>query len=85
MRPSDRPDRHCLAVILAAGEGKRMHSGKAKVLHEIAGRSMLAHVLAAVGAAGARAKDNFTPPAAAAAMVSGWRIIENPNRRITIV
>jgi bifunctional UDP-N-acetylglucosamine pyrophosphorylase/glucosamine-1-phosphate N-acetyltransferase len=53
MRPNDRHGRHCLAVILAAGEGKRMRSGKAKVLHEIAGRSMLAHVLAAVGAAGA--------------------------------
>jgi bifunctional UDP-N-acetylglucosamine pyrophosphorylase/glucosamine-1-phosphate N-acetyltransferase len=33
------------AVVLAAGEGKRMHSSRAKVLHEMAGRSMLAHVL----------------------------------------
>jgi bifunctional UDP-N-acetylglucosamine pyrophosphorylase / glucosamine-1-phosphate N-acetyltransferase len=45
--------RSCLAVILAAGEGKRMHSRVPKVLHELAGRSMLAHVLAAVAAAGA--------------------------------
>ena len=35
-------------VVLAAGEGKRMHSATPKVLHEICGRSLLAHVLAAV-------------------------------------
>jgi bifunctional UDP-N-acetylglucosamine pyrophosphorylase/glucosamine-1-phosphate N-acetyltransferase len=32
-------------VILAAGQGKRMQSNRPKVLHTIAGRSMLAHVL----------------------------------------
>lgn len=32
-------------VILAAGMGKRMQSGLPKVLHEIAGRPMLTHVL----------------------------------------
>jgi bifunctional UDP-N-acetylglucosamine pyrophosphorylase/glucosamine-1-phosphate N-acetyltransferase len=41
-----------LTVILAAGEGTRMRSSRPKVLHEIAGRSMLAHVLAAVREAG---------------------------------
>lgn len=35
------------AIILAAGEGKRMHSRKQKVLHEICGRSMVKWVLAA--------------------------------------
>jgi bifunctional UDP-N-acetylglucosamine pyrophosphorylase/glucosamine-1-phosphate N-acetyltransferase len=45
--------RSCLAVVLAAGEGTRMRSGLPKVLHAIAGRSMLAHVMAAVSAAGA--------------------------------
>ena len=35
-------------VILAAGEGTRMKSQTPKVLHEIAGRSLLGHVLAAV-------------------------------------
>ena len=37
-----------LAIILAAGEGTRMKSTRAKVLHEIAGRSLLGHVLHAV-------------------------------------
>jgi UDP-N-acetylglucosamine diphosphorylase/glucosamine-1-phosphate N-acetyltransferase len=40
------------AVVLAAGKGTRMKSDKAKVLHEIGGRSLLAHVLAAVRGAG---------------------------------
>jgi bifunctional UDP-N-acetylglucosamine pyrophosphorylase/glucosamine-1-phosphate N-acetyltransferase len=35
-------------VVLAAGQGKRMKSARPKVLHEIAGRSMLDHVLDAV-------------------------------------
>jgi bifunctional UDP-N-acetylglucosamine pyrophosphorylase/glucosamine-1-phosphate N-acetyltransferase len=47
--------RTCLAVVLAAGEGTRMRSGKPKVLHQVAGRSMLGHVLAAVTTAGATA------------------------------
>ena len=44
--------RNALAIVLAAGEGSRMKSDRAKVLHEVAGRSMLAHVLASVAAAG---------------------------------
>jgi bifunctional UDP-N-acetylglucosamine pyrophosphorylase/glucosamine-1-phosphate N-acetyltransferase len=32
-------------VVLAAGQGKRMHSTLPKVLHKVAGRPMLAHVL----------------------------------------
>ena len=36
------------AVILAAGEGTRMKSSLPKVLHALAGRSMIGHVLAAV-------------------------------------
>jgi bifunctional UDP-N-acetylglucosamine pyrophosphorylase/glucosamine-1-phosphate N-acetyltransferase len=32
-------------VILAAGQGKRMHSDRPKVLHPLAGRPLLAHVL----------------------------------------
>ena len=45
--------RKCLAIVLAAGEGTRMRSARPKVLHEVGGRSMLAHVLSAVAAAGA--------------------------------
>ena len=37
-------------VILAAGIGKRMHSSLPKVLHTLAGRSLLAHVLDAARA-----------------------------------
>jgi bifunctional UDP-N-acetylglucosamine pyrophosphorylase / glucosamine-1-phosphate N-acetyltransferase len=37
--------RSSLTVVLAAGEGTRMRSGLAKVLHPVAGRSLLAHVL----------------------------------------
>jgi len=36
------------AVVLAAGEGKRMRSSSPKVLHEIAGESLISHVLSAV-------------------------------------
>jgi bifunctional UDP-N-acetylglucosamine pyrophosphorylase/glucosamine-1-phosphate N-acetyltransferase len=38
----------CLAVVLAAGEGTRMRSARPKVLHDVAGRSMLGHVLSAL-------------------------------------
>jgi bifunctional UDP-N-acetylglucosamine pyrophosphorylase/glucosamine-1-phosphate N-acetyltransferase len=37
-------------VLLAAGEGKRMHSALPKVLHRLAGRPLAAHVLDAVRA-----------------------------------
>lgn len=33
------------AVVLAAGEGKRMRSDRAKVMHEVAGQPLLGHVL----------------------------------------
>jgi bifunctional UDP-N-acetylglucosamine pyrophosphorylase/glucosamine-1-phosphate N-acetyltransferase len=36
-------------VVLAAGQGTRMKSALAKVLHAMCGRSMLGHVLAAAG------------------------------------
>jgi bifunctional UDP-N-acetylglucosamine pyrophosphorylase/glucosamine-1-phosphate N-acetyltransferase len=42
----------CLGVLLAAGEGTRMKSSLPKPLHEVAGRSMLAHALAALVEAG---------------------------------
>src|ERR1700686_2498477 len=47
--------RTCLAIVLAAGEGTRMRSARPKVLHMVAGQSLLAHVLTAVAAAGTTA------------------------------
>jgi bifunctional UDP-N-acetylglucosamine pyrophosphorylase/glucosamine-1-phosphate N-acetyltransferase len=47
--------RSCLAIVLAAGEGTRMLSARPKVLHAIAGRSLIAHVLAAVAKSGVTA------------------------------
>ncbi|MFG1479332.1 bifunctional UDP-N-acetylglucosamine diphosphorylase/glucosamine-1-phosphate N-acetyltransferase GlmU [Xanthobacter sp. V4C-4] len=46
-------ERNLLVVVLAAGEGTRMASRLPKVLHKIAGRTMLHHVLEATRAAGA--------------------------------
>src|SRR5580704_8532175 len=43
--------RSCLAIVLAAGEGTRMRSARPKVLHTIAGRTLLEHVLSAIGEA----------------------------------
>jgi len=39
--------RTSLTIVLAAGEGTRMRSATPKVLHPVAGQSLLAHVLAA--------------------------------------
>lgn len=44
-----------LTIVLAAGEGTRMRATLPKVMHPLAGRSMIAHVLSAVpGGAGAK-------------------------------
>jgi bifunctional N-acetylglucosamine-1-phosphate-uridyltransferase/glucosamine-1-phosphate-acetyltransferase GlmU-like protein len=42
------PVKHVAAVILAAGEGKRMRSDRAKVLHPLAGMPILSYVVEAV-------------------------------------
>ncbi|TCL94239.1 UDP-N-acetylglucosamine pyrophosphorylase /glucosamine-1-phosphate N-acetyltransferase [Rhizobium sp. PP-WC-2G-219] len=47
--------RTCLAVVLAAGESTRMKSSMSKVLHPIAGRAMIAHVMESLAGAGIRA------------------------------
>ena len=51
-RKAAMTSRTCLSIILAAGEGTRMKSAEPKVLHEIAGLPMVAHVAAAARAAG---------------------------------
>ncbi len=43
-----------VAIILAAGHGKRMKSERAKVLHEVCGRPMIRYVVEASREAGAR-------------------------------
>lgn len=45
-------NRDLLTIILAAGKGTRMKSALPKVLHAVAGRSMLGHVLALAQTAG---------------------------------
>ena len=47
--------RTCLAIVLAAGEGTRMRSARPKVLHPLAGHSLLAHVLGSIAEAGVTA------------------------------
>ena len=42
-----------IALVPAAGEGTRMKSALPKVLHKVAGRSMLGHVIALAKDAGA--------------------------------
>jgi bifunctional UDP-N-acetylglucosamine pyrophosphorylase/glucosamine-1-phosphate N-acetyltransferase len=49
---SSLEERRALALVLAAGEGTRMKSALPKILHRVAGRPMLAHVLASVQEAG---------------------------------
>ena len=61
-------------VILAAGQGTRMKSTLPKVLHRIAGRPMLGHVLAVARALGATRTVVVTAPDAAAvtALAEEW-------------
>ena len=47
-----RPLDSWTAVVLAAGEGKRMRSSLPKVLHPLAGRAMARHVVDATREAG---------------------------------
>jgi bifunctional UDP-N-acetylglucosamine pyrophosphorylase / glucosamine-1-phosphate N-acetyltransferase len=45
MPAAEAAHHHVTAVILAAGKGTRMGSDQAKVLHHLAGRALVAHVL----------------------------------------
>ena len=50
MRVLESAAMNLAVVVLAAGQGKRMHSALPKVLHRLAGRPLLAHVLDAARA-----------------------------------
>ena len=68
-------ERSCLAIVLAAGEGTRMRSARPKVLHEVGGRSLLAHVLAAVRAAGSTSTAVVVGPDAEAVAIEARRVL----------
>jgi bifunctional UDP-N-acetylglucosamine pyrophosphorylase/glucosamine-1-phosphate N-acetyltransferase len=67
--------RTCLAIVLSAGEGTRMRSARPKVLHAIAGRSLLAHVLDAVREAGGTMTAVVVGPRAEAVAAEAKRIL----------
>ena len=67
--------RSCLAIVLAAGEGTRMRSALPKVMHAIAGRSLLAHVLAAVAEAGVTATAVIVGPGQEAVAAEARRVL----------
>src|SRR5438874_1964859 len=67
--------RTCLAIVLAAGEGTRMRSLRPKVLHELAGRSLVAHVLDAVAQAGVNNTAVVIGPAAEAVAAEARRVL----------
>jgi bifunctional UDP-N-acetylglucosamine pyrophosphorylase/glucosamine-1-phosphate N-acetyltransferase len=75
-------ERTCLAIVLAAGEGTRMRSARPKVLHRIAGRSLLAHVLAAVSEAGAAATAVVVGPDSDAVATEARRVL--PDAKIFV-
>lgn len=80
-------ERMGIAVILAAGEGKRMNSDLPKVLHPAAGEPLLAHVGRAAREAGVdrivvvvgKGSDRVRAAFAGAA----WEFVEQPERRGT--
>jgi bifunctional UDP-N-acetylglucosamine pyrophosphorylase/glucosamine-1-phosphate N-acetyltransferase len=66
--------RPLLIVVLAAGMGTRMRSSRPKVLHAIAGRSMLAHALATARSAGASSLAVVVAPGMEAVRVEAERV-----------
>ncbi|MBV8962982.1 MAG: bifunctional UDP-N-acetylglucosamine diphosphorylase/glucosamine-1-phosphate N-acetyltransferase GlmU [Hyphomicrobiales bacterium] len=81
--------RPCVAILLAAGEGKRMRSALPKVLAPIAGLPMIGHVVKAARAAGAdhiavvRGPEGEGVAAAARAAFPGVELFEQTERRGT--
>ncbi len=81
MDPIPVPGRTCLAIVLAAGESSRMCSARPKVLHELAGRSMLAHVLNSLVEAGAQKTVVVAGPNHDAVMAEAKTIIPDARTR----
>ena len=78
MRSGEQPlvnERTCLAIVLAAGEGTRMRSARPKVLHRIAGQSLLAHVLEAVSKAGGTTTAVVVGPRSEAVAAEARRVL----------
>jgi bifunctional UDP-N-acetylglucosamine pyrophosphorylase / glucosamine-1-phosphate N-acetyltransferase len=69
--------RTCLAIVLAAGESSRLRSTRPKVLHELGGRSMLAHVLSSLVEAGAEQIVVVAGPNHDAVMVEARTIVRD--------
>lgn len=66
--------RETIALVLAAGQGTRMRSAQPKVLHDIAGAPMLAHVMRAARDSGLRG--------AAVVIAPGMRGVEDMAREV---
>jgi bifunctional UDP-N-acetylglucosamine pyrophosphorylase/glucosamine-1-phosphate N-acetyltransferase len=80
--------RTCLSIVLAAGEGTRMRASRPKVLHAIAGKSLMGHVLATVTEIGGAAAVIVGPAQdavirAARAALPGAEIFVQEERRGT--
>ena len=67
--------RTCLAIVLAAGEGTRMRSARPKVLHAVAGQSLLGHVLTAIAAFGASSTAIVVGPGQDAVAAEAERVL----------
>ena len=84
--PASRP---LLTLVLAAGKGARMKSARPKVMHEMAGRSLLGHVLATAAAAGSTSTAVVVGPdmpdvrAAAASVTPDTALFEQTRQRGT--
>jgi bifunctional UDP-N-acetylglucosamine pyrophosphorylase / glucosamine-1-phosphate N-acetyltransferase len=70
------------ALVLAAGKGTRMRSSRPKVLHPLAGRSLIAHVLATAGLLGARSSVVVLSPGMDAVAAEALRVA--PGSRIVL-
>jgi bifunctional UDP-N-acetylglucosamine pyrophosphorylase / glucosamine-1-phosphate N-acetyltransferase len=78
-------ERPLVGIVLAAGLGTRMRSDRPKVLHEVAGRALVEHVMVALGALAPRAIAVVIGPDMdeVAAAVSPHRTVVQAERRGT--